>query len=36
MAHLDLVADGDNPVHGVSAPDAFWSSSNIGEACRAS
>ena len=32
MAHLDLVADGDNPVHGVSAPDAFWSSSNIGEA----
>ncbi|MEE3753155.1 PEP-utilizing enzyme [Mycobacterium intracellulare] len=32
MDHLDLVADDDNPVHGISAPDAFWSSSNIGEA----
>ncbi len=32
MAHRDLLADQDNPVHGVSAPDAFWSSSNIGEA----
>jgi len=32
MAHLDLVPDADDPVHGVSAPDAFWSSSNIGEA----
>ncbi|ORA19914.1 PEP-utilizing enzyme [Mycobacterium arosiense] len=32
MASLDLFADADNPVHGTSAPDAFWSSSNIGEA----
>ncbi|BBZ15548.1 PEP-utilizing enzyme [Mycobacterium branderi] len=32
MAIADAVTEDDNPVHGNSAPDAFWSSSNIGEA----
>jgi pyruvate,water dikinase len=32
MAQLDMVTGDDNPVYGVSAPNAFWSSSNIGEA----
>jgi phosphohistidine swiveling domain-containing protein len=32
MALSDAVAEDDNPVHGISAANAFWSSSNIGEA----